>query len=194
LEYDMNGAELRRKVNQLGVGLLPGETPGSVAEDVEKQRQQARIRKADTSDKQAQRMLMAWMASYPQAFPQLREVIGPQDFLDGSYRTLAQMIFKDLEQDKKPNPAELINHFMMQAEEDENGDAQKEYKMISQIFHTGVGEDFGLEEKQRIFADLVRKVKSDSIRQASRDVSDIKEFQKMVDMQNRLKTFRIDLR
>lgn len=65
--------------------------------------------------------------------------------------------------------------------------------MISEVFHTGLGESVTKEEKERIFSDLVRKVKSDSLRLAGRDVSDLAAFQEIVKTQEKLRRLQIKL-
>ena len=49
------------------------------------------------------------------------------------------------------------------------------------------------EETEKIFTDLVRKVKSDSLRMMGRDTSDLAAFQEIVKMQERLRRLRISL-
>ncbi|MGN0292673.1 MAG: DNA primase, partial [Lachnospiraceae bacterium] len=125
LEYDMNAGQLRRKVNQMGAGLLPGETPHSAAEEAEEKRRREKLRRSDTSDKRAQRMLLAWLSAYPAAFSQIRDMVTPDDFMEEGYRKLARMIYDRLDAGQEINPSELTNHFI---------NDEQEYKMISEIF------------------------------------------------------------
>lgn len=184
LEYDINAGQLRRKVNQMGAGLPPGGMPYSAAEEAEKKRREDRKRRNDTSDKRAQRMLLAWLSAYPSAFDQIRDIITPSDFMEDGYRKLAQMIYDKLSEGQEISPSELTNHFI---------NDEQEYKMISEIFHTGLEESVTKEEKEKIFSDLVRKVKSDSLRAAARDASDLAAFQEIVKMQEKIGKIRITL-
>ena len=184
LEYDMNAGQLRRKVNQMGSGLLPGETPYTAAEEAEEKRRREKLRRRDTSDKRAQRMLLAWLSAYPAVFLQIRDVVMPDDFMEEGYRKLARMIYDRLDGGQEINPSELTNHFI---------NDEQEYKMISEIFHTGLEESVTKEEKEKILSDLVRKVKSDSLRAAARDASDLAAFQEIVKMQERLGKLHIKL-
>ena len=181
LAYDINASELRRKVNQLGAGLLPGETWNSSRDEVQQKREE-RKRRADTSDKKAQRLLLAWLIAYPSAYGQVRELVDPSDFTEAAYRQLAQMIYEKMEKGVEINPSELISHFVNE---------EQDYKMISEIFHTNLEESGGKEKKEKIFSDLVRKVKLDSLRQASRDVSDLGDFQELMKMKETLRKFRV---
>ncbi|MDD7390609.1 MAG: DNA primase [Lachnospiraceae bacterium] len=184
LEYDINAGQLRRKVNQMGAGLLPGETLHSAAEEAEEKRLQERKRRRDTSDKRAQRMLLAWLSACPTAFGQIREIITPDDFMEEGCRKLACLIYDRLNEGQEIHPSELTNHFI---------NDEQEYKMISEIFHTGLEESVTKEEKEKILSDLVRKVKSDSLRAAARDASDLAAFQNIVKMQEKLGKLHIKL-
>lgn len=183
LAYDINAADLKRKVGQLGAGLMPGETWRSPTEEIQ-QRREERKRRADTSDKKAQRMLLAWLTAYPSAYAQVRELVVPSDFTEEAYGQLAQMIYEKMEKGEQINPSELITHFI---------NNEQDYKKISEIFHTGLEESVTKEKKEKIFSDLVRKVKSDSLRLAGRDASDLAAFQEIVRMQEKLRKFHIVL-
>ena len=194
LAYDINAAELRRKVNQMGAGLLPGETWSTPVQENENKRREEKKRQKDTSDKKAQRMLLAWMAAYPSAYEQIKELVTPSDFTVPGYQKLAQMIYENLEEGKEINPSELTSHFIVQYPDGAAVEgAEQEYKMISEVFHTGLGESVAKEEKEKIFSDLVRKVKSDSLRLAGRDVSDLAAFQEIVKTQEKLRRLQIKL-
>ncbi|MDO5410377.1 MAG: DNA primase [Lachnospiraceae bacterium] len=184
LAYDMNAAGLRRKVNQMGANLLPGETWNSQVDEAEQKRREEKKRRKDTSDKKAQRMLLAWLCAYPAVYGQVKTLVTPDDFTQPGYRRLAQLIYERLENSEEINPSELTNHFI---------NDEQEYKMISEIFHTGLGESVTKEEKEKIFTDLVRKVKSDSLRLAGRDASDLMAFQEIVKTQELLRRLHISL-
>ena len=183
LAYGMNASELRRKVNQLGVLLLPGERGSLQEKDREKQRKNSGNRK-DRADQKAQRMLLAWLAAYPGVFAQIRDILNASDFTEAGYQKAARLIFDKLEKGEEIHPSELMNHFI-------NDD--QEYTMISEIFHTGLEDSAAKEEKEKVFSDLIRKVKSDSLRMAGREVSDLAAFQEIVQMQERLRNLKITL-
>lgn len=198
LAYDINAAELRRKVNQMGAGLLPGETWNTAVQENGQKRQEDRKHQKDTSDRKAQRMLLAWMAAFPTAYEQVQELVTPADFTVPAYQKLAQMIYDNLKEGKEVNPSELTNHFIVQnfeakAEESVEESTEQEYKMIAEVFHTGLGETLTKEEKEKIFSDLVRKVKSDRLRLAGREVSDLAAFQEIIKTQEKLRNFHIRL-
>lgn len=183
LAYGMNASELRRKVNQLGASLLPGERESLQEKDREKQRKNSGNKK-DRADQKAQRMLLAWLAAYPGVFAQIRDILTPSDFTEAGYQKAARLIFDRLEKGEEIHPSELMNHFI-------NDD--QEYTMISEIFHTGLEDSAAKEEREKIFSDLIRKVKSDSLRMAGREVSDLAAFQEIVKMQERLRNLKITL-
>lgn len=109
------------------------------------------------------------------------------------------MIFERLKNNEPVNPSELTNHFIARYPDETVGQSSgqseegQEYQVISEIFHSGLGESVSKEETEKIFADLVRKVKSDSLRMMGRDTSDLAAFQEIVKMQERLRRLRISL-
>ena len=182
--YGLNSGELRRKVNQLGAqGYRP---PSYEREQADADRVKAREKKKQVggADKQAQRMLLAWLSKYPQAFSQVSSLLKPEDFTEPGYQKLVQMIYTRLQAGGTVNPSDLINHFI----EDE-----QEYKMISEIFHTNLEDSKDKVQKEKIMTDLVRKVKTDSLRAAGRDASDMNAFLELVKMQEQLRGLRISL-
>lgn len=200
LEYGMNTDSLRRRVNQMGAGLLPGEhlTVASDEADVRKRRAEQKKRK-DTSDRKAQRMLLSALISYPDLYRQIQDIVEPSDFTEPGYQELARMIMEQLREGKKINPSELTNHFLAGYSERETEQGtehdfgEQQYQVISEIFHAEMGASVTKEEREKIYSDLVRKVKTDSLRLAGRDVSDLAAFQEMVKTQERLRRLRISL-
>lgn len=200
LEHGMNADSLRRRVNQMGAGLLPGEHLTAASDDEEvRQRRAEQKKRKDTSDRKAQRMLLSALISCQGLYKQIQDIIKPSDFTEPMYQELAQVIMKDLQEGKKINPSELTNHFLAGTPGAETGEGsesrsgEQQYQVISEIFHAELGESVTKEEKEKIYADLVRKVKTDSLRQAGREVSDLAAFQEMVKTQEQLRRLRISL-
>lgn len=200
LEHGMNADSLRRRVNQMGAGLLPGEHLTAASDDEEvRQRRAEQKKRKDTSDRKAQRMLLSALISCQGLYRQIQDIIKPSDFTEPMYQELAQVIMKDLQEGKKINPSELTNHFLAGTPGAETGEGsesrsgEQQYQVISEIFHAELGESVTKEEKEKIYADLVRKVKTDSLRQAGREVSDLAAFQEMVKTQEQLRRLRISL-
>ncbi|MGN0266096.1 MAG: DNA primase [Lachnospiraceae bacterium] len=199
LEYEMNAASLRRKVNQMGAGLLPGDHYGTDPEDPVEKRRIERKKQKDTSEKKAQRMLLSYLVAYPAVYKQIEGLVDTSDFTEPGYKELAAMIFERLKNNEPVNPSELTNHFIARHPDETVGQSSgqseegQEYQVISEIFHSGLGESVSKEETEKIFTDLVRKVKSDSLRMMGRDTSDLAAFQEIVKMQERLRRLRISL-
>ena len=203
LEYDIRADQLRRKVNQMGSMLLPEqkykheslaqeEPVGSMASltgDILAAGSQGRTgadrkKKADGADKIASRMLLSWLVAYPQTYDQVVEIIDPADFRDERYTKLAEEIFDHLSRGETLRPAEIANHYQ---------DDPELQKVIAEIFSKGPAQETEVRDKEKIYSDLVRKVKDSSIQAAAREVSDIGEFQKMMETRKKLPGLRISL-
>lgn len=202
LEYDMRADQLRRKVSQMAGQLLPGqkfhhdsgeEDPAAglstMTGDILSAGGQARSggdrrRKTDSADKIASRMLLSWLVSYPQTYDQVIEIIDPADFRDERYTKLAGEIFDRLSRGETLKPAEIANHFQ---------DDPELQKVIAEIFSKGPDQETEIREREQIYSDLVRKVKDSSIQAAGREVADIGEFQKMMEIRRKLPGLHISL-
>lgn len=192
-EYGMNSAELRRKVNQMGAGIVPassGYDYSALNEDHEREEAAARRlerekkKREDKADVKAQKMLLAWITRYPSVYGQINQLVTPSAFTDETCAKLCKLIYARLDKGESISPAELLNYFI-----NDEGD----YASISGIFHMNLLSTEEKAEQERILTDLVRKVKSDSIRIAGRSTQDMAAFQKMVEDQKKLRTLKIRL-
>ena len=144
-------------------------------------------------------MLLSYLVAYPAVYKQIEGLVDTSDFTEPGYKELAAMIFERLKNNAPVNPSELTNHFIARHPDETVGQSSgqseegQEYQIISEIFHSGLGESVSKEETEKIFTDLVRKVKSDSLRMMGRDTSDLAAFQEIVKMQERLRRLRISL-
>ncbi|MBQ4045581.1 MAG: DNA primase [Lachnospiraceae bacterium] len=203
LEYDIRADQLRRKVNQMGSMLLPDQkykheslaqegpvgSMASLTGDILAAGGQGRTgadrkKKADSADKIASRMLLSWLVSYPQTYDQVVEIIDPADFRDERYTRLAEEIFDHLSRGETLRPAEIANHYQ---------DDPELQKVIAEIFSKGPAQETEVRDKEKIYSDLVRKVKDSSIQAAAREISDIGEFQKMMETRKKLPGLHISL-
>ena len=61
------------------------------------------------------------------------------------------------------------------------------------MFHTRLKEQLGGQQKEQAFRETVVKIKKHSLDQASRNVTDIKELQKVLEEQKKLDNLHISL-
>lgn len=101
--------------------------------------------------KQAQRLLITWIATEPRLYARIRRYISAEDFTDEIYRKVAERLFKDLE-DGAPNPAAIISMF-----EDEEEQRQAAALFSASLPQLGAGQ-----EREKAFHDILLSVKKNS--------------------------------
>lgn len=98
----------------------------------------------------SQKMLLAYLANYPEAYPQVKNLIRPEDYPDELVRTIAGKLYGQLEENEL-NIAALISSF-------DDSETQSE---AARIFHTEVKVD-NQGELDRAFTETVEKVLTES--------------------------------
>lgn len=143
--YQIPPEDLRRMVNRLalkGVGIPEPEKPRS---GIHKNREK------ENGYEVSQKLMLTWMASYPQIFDQIGRYISPEDFTTPLYHRVAGMLF-DQHAAGEVNPARLLNQFT---------DSQ-EQKEVAAVFNARIPLETE-EEKRHALLDVVCRLKEDSI-------------------------------
>ena len=122
---------------QIGVGVKPKETDGSVRAKQKKDK--------EDGIKKSQRLLLTWLIERPELFDKIEGIIVPEDFIDELYQEVAGMVF---EEHKKGNinPAQILNRFI---------EGEEQYRQLEK--------DLGL-EGQIIWKNIFARSKSSSSR------------------------------
>ena len=80
------------------------------------------------------------------------------------------------------NPAGILNRFI-------NDEVQ--YKEVAGLFNASLREELNPEEQRKAFSEIVKKVKKNSLDEASRRAADIGQLQKIIQAQNELKNLNL---
>ena len=99
---------------------------------------------------QSQKMMLTYLANYPEAFAETKGIISPEDFADPLCRTIAEGLYRQHE-NGGVNEAQLLNGFT-------DADVQKQ---VAGLFHTTVTVE-NESETDRAFTDTVLKLKESS--------------------------------
>lgn len=181
-EYMIPTEDLKRLVNSLGsrygVGVKDGEERENRFEDRKRQK-----REKEDGIKKSQRLLLTWLIEKPELFEKISGIIGPEDFNDELYQTVAGMVF---EEHKKGDiqPAQILNHFI---------EGEEQYREVAALFHASLSESLEHEEQKKAFLETVRKIKKHSLDERSRRASDIRELQEIIRQQSELANLQITL-
>lgn len=112
---------------------------------------ETKIKKEDAK-KTSQKVLLTWMIDEERCFRAIREFVGPEDFTEPLYRTVAEFLYRQYEEGKL-NPAEILNHFQ----------EEEEHREAASLFHTRIRELTTGQEKERALKETIRRVKENSI-------------------------------
>ncbi len=177
-EHFISYQDLKELVNRLGGRIAPGTM---------EQRREAvrREKKKDKTEgaRQSQRLLLTWLIENPKLFDKIKGIITPEDFREELYHQAAQMVF-DGHARGSLNPAEILNHFI---------NDEEQYKQVAALFNADLKGELNEEEQKKAFLETVRKVKKNSLDEASRSAADIRQLQEVIRAQSALKTLHISL-
>ncbi len=126
--------------------------------------------------RRSQRLILTWLAEYPQLYRTVSAYVHPEDFSDELYREVAEMLYAQLEQGQV-NPARITSHF----------DGQEQQRAVAEIFNTGVRVETPKEQEKAI-QETIYKVVEHGIAQrtGALDPADLAGLQALVDAKRRL--------
>ena len=102
VQYGVGFESLRKMVNQLAMkGYVP---------KAETDKRQRKTPEKGEGIKKAQRLLLTCLMEYPDLFGTVKQYVTPEDFTEELSRTVAQMLYGQLEQGRV-NPAKILDHF-----------------------------------------------------------------------------------
>ena len=121
--YHVGSEDLKKLVGRMAVQT-------GLAKPVERPRS-TRSQNLDKEDgtRKSQKILLTWMASDENVFAQIQKYIHPEDFPEGIYRTVAELLYAQHEQGKL-NPAQIMNHFT----------DEEEHREVAALFNTRIRE------------------------------------------------------
>ncbi len=171
IDYD----SLKSLVNAMGGRLGPGNGPGRVAGRTEKKEKPDGIR-------QSQKILLTWLIEDERVYPAVKGILSPEDFTEELYRRAAGMVYEGLEAGSL-SPADILNHFI---------NDEDEYKEVASLFNTSLSE-LSKEEREKAFAETVKRVKRHSLEEKIRNVTDISLLQTLMKEQAGINGLHISL-
>jgi DNA primase len=124
---------------------------------------------AQEGAKRAQKLLITWIADYPQIYPKIKPYVTEQDFTEELYARVAERMFAALEKGEgKFQPAEVISTF-----EDE-----EQQKAAAEAFYEELPAMETVQEKEQALHDVIYAVKKNSLeyykqKQAERNIEAI---------------------
>lgn len=138
-----------------------------------------RDREKEDGMKKSQKILLTWLIEDEEIFNQICKYIGPGDFEDGLYHTVAELLYEQY-RNGEVNPAKLMNHFT----------DEEEHREVASLFHTKIRELETVREREKALKETVIKVKKHSIDEAMRrlDPADMAGLQRIMEAKRELQT------
>ena len=169
--YHVSSEDLKKLVGRMAVQT-------GLAKPVERPRS-TRSQNLDKEDgtRKSQKILLTWMASDENVFAQIQKYIHPEDFPEGIYRTVAELLYAQHEQGKL-NPAQIMNHFT----------DEEEHREVAALFNTRIREIKTAYEQEKALKETIIRVKKNSIEEhsAKLDPTDIQGLQKLMEAKRAL--------
>ena len=169
--YHVSSEDLKKLVGRMAVQT-------GLAKPVERPRS-TRSQNLDKEDgtRKSQKILLTWMASDENVFAQIQKYIHREDFQEGIYRTVAELLYAQHEQGKL-NPAQIMNHFT----------DEEEHREVAALFNTRIREIKTAYEQEKALKETIIRVKKNSIEEhsAKLDPTDIQGLQKLMEAKRAL--------
>lgn len=176
-QYMMSAKELTRLVDSYGSMAFMEKKPEEPIK-----RENARKEKEDAK-KQPQKLLLTWYVNRPELFMRLKDYIGPDDFLEPLYHSVAIMLFDQYEKDQKVNPAKIISQFPDAVDQAE----------VAALFNARLKVAPLPKDNEKVLTDIVKKVKSNSIEEEMNRSTDIVKWQELIQKKAELQKLHISL-
>lgn len=176
-KYGISMEDLQKMVNQMAM-------KGTAAQNYTKPRNtQTREGPRENAIEKAQKLMLTWLASYPQVFPTVRQYLTPVDFTTELYHKVAKMLYEQDDQGEV-NPAKLLNQFMESQEQSE----------VASLFNATLHLESPQEQK-KAFTDTVLVMKKASLEYqiANLDPSDMKGLQNLLNEKKKLSSLPAQL-
>ena len=153
-QYGVSVEDLRKTVNTLA---LKG-TPAENRTQPKTSGGQNKKKKESASD-QAQKLMLTWLVTYPGIFDKVAQYLNAEDFIVPLYKEVAQMLFRQREEEGQVNPAKLLNSFT----------DSEEQREVASLFNATIHLETQ-QEQDRAFADTLLRIKAESLAEKNRNL------------------------
>ena len=135
----------------------------------------------DDGIKKTQKLLLTWLCDEPGVYRVIKEYLKPDDFTEEIYRTVAGILFEQIENDRV-DPAGIISRFTSDEEQNE----------VGSLFNTKLQDINTPDERSRAIKDLLVKVKTYSFERQAREgeASDIERMTQALENKKKLQQIK----
>jgi DNA primase len=174
--YSFSADGLRKMVVRMAMAGTPAER---YSEPVSGERRVIREKK-DSGMVTSQKLMLTYLANYPEAYSESKAYIGPSDFTDPLCRKIAERLYDQI-REGKVSEAALVNLFI---------DAE-EQTQAAQLFHTSIPVSSAAEQ-DKAFTDTVYRLmkESNDARMKVWDGKNPEELTELIKQKRRMEEFR----
>lgn len=178
-EFMIPQDELAREVVNQALSYKPEkEKKISIQAEIREEKKKTR----EDGTKEAQKFLMTWLIEDESLYGKIKEYIGPDDFVDEIFHSVAEMLFRQLEEGNV-NPARILSSF---TEEDKR-------RHVADLFYSSLGNGLNAQEMEKALNDTVIRIKRHSLEEKSKTVTDMKVLQAIIKEQQQIQKIHISL-
>ena len=153
-QYGVSAEDLRKRVNTLALKGPPAENRTQP-----KTRGGQNKKKKESASDQAQKLMLTWLVTYPGIFDKVAQYLNAEDFIVPLYKEVAQMLFRQREEEGQVNPAKLLNSFT----------DSEEQREVASLFNATIHLETQ-QEQDRAFADTLLRIKAESLAEKNRNL------------------------
>ncbi len=126
----------------------------------------------------SERLLLSWLAEYPELYGTVSACVRPEDFTDDLYREVALQLYEQLE-NHALDPVRIMDRY---------AEAEQQSR-VAQIFNTEVPVKTR-QEQEKAIAETIQKIMRNAVevRSAELDPTDMEGLQSLIDAKNRLQS------
>ena len=135
--------------------------------------------------KKTQRMFFTWISDQPEYYEVVKKYISPKDFSEKLYETVANILFKQIEE-KHLNTSKILTMF---TDEEDAGE-------VAQLFNTPFDNSLKTptgKELEKAVNEVVKKIKMYKIENLINNTNDAKELQELLNQEIEIKKMQIHL-
>lgn len=146
-QYGVSVEDLRKRVNTLALKGTPAENRAQPKTSGGQNK-----KKKESASDQAQKLMLTWLVTYPGIFDKVAQYLNAEDFIVPLYKEVAQMLFRQREEEGQVNPAKLLNSFT----------DSEEQREVASLFNATIHLETQ-QEQDRAFADTLLRIKAESL-------------------------------
>ena len=153
-QYGVSVEDLRKRVNTLALKGTPAENRAQLKTSGGQNK-----KKKESASDQAQKLMLTWLVTYPGIFDKVAQYLNAEDFIVPLYKEVAQMLFRQKEEEGQVNPAKLLNSFT----------DSEEQREVASLFNATIHLETQ-QEQDRAFADTLLRIKAESLAEKNRNL------------------------